>query len=173
MFRRDPLQVLVAHMGGPFWARKDERAWSFPKGLLEEHEAPLEAALREFREETGLTPPAPPYEPLGDERQASGKVVELWAVEGDLDLSGFSPGTFTMTRGGRSFEVPEVDRLAWASLEDAARLLVRGQVPFLGRLQHLVDPAATRAPAGPRAGSSHSCGRCTAEDPAGAREPCS
>ena len=139
VFRRTPqLQVLVGHMGGPFWARKDERAWSFPKGLLEGQEEPLDAALREFQEETGLTPPPGPHLALGAERQRSGKAVHLFAVEADPDLAVFSPGTFTMTRGGRSFEVPEIDRLTWAALDDAARLLVAGQVSFLARLTDLL-----------------------------------
>lgn len=121
-------------MGGRFWARKDERAWSVPKGEVEPGEDLLTAALREFGEETGLPAPPPPYADLGVERQRSGKTVHLFAVEADLDLAAFSPGTFSMTRGGRSFEVPEIDRVAYVGLEDAARLLVAGQVPFLSRL---------------------------------------
>ncbi|MFD1722765.1 NUDIX domain-containing protein [Amnibacterium endophyticum] len=126
--------MLLGHMGGPFWARKDERAWSAPKGAVEAEERPLDAALREFREETGIAPPPGPYEDLGEERQRSGKLVRLFAVEADPDLTAFTPGTFTMTRGGRSFEVPELDRLAWVPLPRAAELLVAGQVPFLARL---------------------------------------
>ena len=121
-------------MGGPFWARKDAQAWSFPKGGIEGAEDPLQAALREFEEETGLTPPPPPYRDLGVERQRSGKEVRLLAVEADLDIAGFRPGTFTMVRGGRSFEVPELDRLAWLDLPRAGTLLIAGQVPFLARL---------------------------------------
>ena len=121
-------------MGGPFWSRKDERAWSVPKGELEPGEEPLAAAVREFEEETGLAAPAPPHVDLGAGRQRSGKVVRLWAVEADLDLTAFHPGTFTMTHGSRSFEVPEIDRIAYVPLEEATRLLVVGQVPFLTRL---------------------------------------
>ncbi len=139
MFRHagggEPLEVLVGHMGGPYWARKDERAWSVPKGEVEASEALQEAAAREFGEETGLPVPPLPWLDLGSERQRSGKTVHLFAVEADVDLSAFAPGTFPMTVRGRSFEVPEIDRVAYVSLEDAGRLLVAGQVPFLARLQ--------------------------------------
>jgi predicted NUDIX family NTP pyrophosphohydrolase len=126
--------VLIGHMGGPFWARKDAAAWSFPKGELDGAEAPLEAALREFREETGIAPPPPPYRDLGTERQRSGKVVRLFLVEADIDLDRFHPGTFTMTVRGRSFEVPELDRLEWVTPEEARVRLVVGQRPFIDRL---------------------------------------
>lgn len=133
--RRAPaVEVLIGHMGGPFWARKDERAWSAPKGEVEPGEDLLAAALREFREETGIVPPLPPYADLGAERQRSGKVVHLFSSEAAVDIDAFVPGTFTMMRGGRSFDVPELDRLQWVSVAGAARLLVAGQVPFLDRL---------------------------------------
>ena len=133
-------------MGGPFWARRHERAWSVPKGELEPGEDELAAALREFREETGLDAPPPPYRDLGEERQRSGKVVRLWATEADLDLSGFSPGTFTMTLRGRSVEVPEIDRIAYVPLEEARTLLVAGPTAARGR-PALTRPA--RRPVGP------------------------
>lgn len=122
-------------MGGPFWARKDARAWSVPKGEVEAGEQLLEAALREFQEETGIAPPPGPYADLGAERQRSGKTVRLLMVEADVDLSGFRPGTFPMTLRGRTFDVPELDRLRWVPVEEARTLLVAGQVPFLDRLQ--------------------------------------
>ena len=121
-------------MGGPFWARKDAAAWSFPKGELEGGEDPLSAALREFEEETGITPPPPPYTDLGAVKQRSGKTVQLFLVEADVDLTAFRPGTFSMTLGGRTFDVPEIDRIRWAPLEEARSLLVAGQVPFLDRI---------------------------------------
>ena len=121
-------------MGGPFWARKQDRAWSVPKGEVEPGEDLLHAAVREFGEETGLHAPAPPYADLGSERQRSGKTVHLFSVEADLELTAFRPGTFTMTLRGHAVEVPEIDRIAYVQLEDAERLLVAGQVPFLARL---------------------------------------
>jgi predicted NUDIX family NTP pyrophosphohydrolase len=102
-------EVLIGHMGGPFWARKEAAAWSFPKGALEAGETPLQAALREFQEETGIAPPPPPYEDLGVVRLRSGKTVQLFLAEGDVDLAAFDPGTFSMTLHGRTFEVPELD----------------------------------------------------------------
>jgi len=128
-------------MGGPFWARKEAAAWSFPKGALEAGEPPLQAALREFQEETGIAPPPPPYEDLGVVRQKSGKTVQLFLAEGDVDLAAFDPGTFSMTLRGRTFEVPELDRLRWATLQEARGLLTAGQVPFLDRI-----PGASPSP---------------------------
>ncbi|GAA4741040.1 NUDIX domain-containing protein [Amnibacterium soli] len=127
-------EVLVGHMGGPFWARKDAGAWSFPKGALEPGETALEAALREFHEETGIAPPPAPYVDLGAVRQRSGKSVRLFLTEGDVDLEAFEPGTFSMTLRGRTFEVPELDRVRWASVREARVLLTAGQVPFLDRI---------------------------------------
>lgn len=121
-------------MGGPFWARKDEAAWSFPKGEVEGGEQPLAAALREFQEETGISPPPPPYRDLGEEQQRSGKTVRLFLVESEVDVEAFRPGTFSMTRGGRTFEVPELDRLAWMTPEEARNRLVVGQRGFLDRI---------------------------------------
>jgi predicted NUDIX family NTP pyrophosphohydrolase len=121
-------------MGGPFWAKKDAAAWSFPKGELAGSEEPLAAALREFQEETGIAPPPPPYRDLGAERQRSGKTVRLFRVEAEVDLDAFQPGTFTMTLRGRSFEVPELDRLGWFDVAQARERLVVGQRPFLDRI---------------------------------------
>jgi predicted NUDIX family NTP pyrophosphohydrolase len=126
--------VLIGHMGGPFWARKDAAAWSVPKGALEGDEAPMAAAVREFQEETGIAPPPPPYADLGTVRQRSGKTVHLFAVEAEVDVAAFRPGVFAMTLRGRTFDVPELDRLAWVAVDEARRRLVVGQVPFLDRL---------------------------------------
>jgi predicted NUDIX family NTP pyrophosphohydrolase len=125
------VEVLIGHMGGPFWAKKDAAAWSFPKGGLEPGEDALQAAVREFQEETGIAPPPPPYRDLGAARQRSGKSVRLFLVEADLDLSGFQPGTFPMTLRGRTVEVPELDRVAWVGVQEARDLLVAGQRGFL------------------------------------------
>ena len=88
------LEVLIAHMGGPFWARRDARGWSIPKGEYGDGEDPLTAARREFTEEMGSPPPDGPLIPLGERRQPSGKVITTYAVEGDFDLAGFRSNTF-------------------------------------------------------------------------------
>lgn len=134
---RGDLQVLLGHMGGPFWARRDDGGWSIPKGEYESDEPARQAAYREFVEELGL--PVPPGEliDLGEQRQPSGKIVTVWALGADLDLAGFDPGTFEMEwpRGsGRVQHFPEIDRAAWLDLETARRKLVGGQRPFLDRL---------------------------------------
>ncbi|BDM68761.1 DNA mismatch repair protein MutT [Streptomyces nigrescens] len=131
------VEVLLAHMGGPLWARRDAGAWTVPKGEYLPPEEPRAAARREFEEELGVPPPDGPYVPLGETRQAGGKVVTVWAVEGDLAPERIVPGTFTMEwpRGSgtvRSF--PEIDRVAWFSPDEAYARLVTGQRVFLERL---------------------------------------
>jgi predicted NUDIX family NTP pyrophosphohydrolase len=137
------VEVLLAHMGGPFWARKDDAAWSIPKGLYDEDEEPVVAAMREFTEELGLPVPVSPdrLASLGEIRQPSGKRLTVWAAEADLDPAAVVPGLFTMEwppRSGKQAEFPEIDRVAWWSLGDAEVKLVRGQVPFLARLVALL-----------------------------------
>ncbi|WP_256107581.1 NUDIX domain-containing protein [Streptomyces sp. ODS05-4] len=135
------VEVLIAHMGGPFWASRDEGAWSVPKGEYEDGETPEAAARREFTEELGL--PVPPGEtvPLGTVRQSGGKEVTVWALEGDLDPAAVVPGVFAMEwpRGsGVQREFPEVDRVEWCAPEEAGRKLVTAQRVFLDRLrEHL------------------------------------
>ncbi|MFE1229623.1 NUDIX domain-containing protein [Streptomyces sp. NPDC058745] len=131
------IEVLIGHMGGPFWASRDTAAWSVPKGEYGPEETPEAAARREFEEELGL--PAPPGEriALGETRQANGKTVTVWAVEADLDPARIVPGTFTMEwpRGsGVRREFPEIDRVGWFTPDRAAPLLVAGQQVFLERL---------------------------------------
>lgn len=131
------LEVLLGHMGGPFWARKEEGAWSIPKGELEHREEPLEAALREFEEELGHAPPQGPLLDLGEIRQKAGKVVVAFAVEGDFDPAQLRPGMFEMQwppRSGTVRSFPEVDRVAWFDVETAKRKIVQGQVALLERL---------------------------------------
>ncbi|MGY0056412.1 NUDIX domain-containing protein [Streptomyces sp. LZ34] len=130
-------QVLLGHMGGPFWARKDERAWSIPKGEYEPDEDPEAAARREFQEELGLPPPPGGLLPLGSVRQTGGKVVTVWALAGDLDPRRVTPGTFEMEwpRGsGRLQAFPEIDRVAWLDLRQARQKIVAKQEIFLDRL---------------------------------------
>ncbi|URM92386.1 NUDIX domain-containing protein [Streptomyces sp. MRC013] len=131
------LEVLVAHMGGPYWAARDAGAWTVPKGEYAQGETALAAARREFTEELGLPVPDGEPVPLGEARQAGGKVVTVWAVEGDLDPELVVPGTFTMEwpRGSgvvRTF--PEVDRVEWCAPREAVERLVAGQRVFVERL---------------------------------------
>jgi predicted NUDIX family NTP pyrophosphohydrolase len=138
------LEVLVGHMGGPFWARKDDAAWSVPKGEYADDEEALAAAQREFVEELGLPLPvdASQLVPLGEVRQPSGKRLTVWAAEGDLDPADVVPGTFPLEwppRSGNVVEFPELDRVAWLSLDDARQRLVKGQRDFLDRLRRVVE----------------------------------
>jgi predicted NUDIX family NTP pyrophosphohydrolase len=138
--RTSGLEVLVGHMGGPFWARKDAGAWSIPKGEYEPDEDPLAAARREFAEELGSPPPEGHYLPLGEVRQ-SGKTVVAWAVEGDLDVTTVVSNTFEIEwplRSGRREQFAEIDRAAWFDLDTAATQLVKSQLPFLERLSALL-----------------------------------
>ncbi|MGI8879086.1 MAG: NUDIX domain-containing protein [Jatrophihabitans sp.] len=139
LFRRSggELEVLLGHMGGPFWRRKDGGAWSAPKGLLEPGEDHQAAARREFTEEVGVPVPDGELIALGTEQQRGGKVVTLWAIEADLDVSTVRPGTFDMEwppKSGRTQSFPEVDRAEWIGVETARAKLVGGQRVFLDRL---------------------------------------
>jgi predicted NUDIX family NTP pyrophosphohydrolase len=124
-------------MGGPFWTRKDEGAWSIPKGELEGGEEPLAGARREFCEELGHPAPDGPVLSLGEIRQRAGKRVIVFAIEGDFDPAELDPGTFEMEwppRSGRTQSFPELDRAAWLDLETAKAKVVTGQVELLDRL---------------------------------------
>lgn len=143
LYRRaaDGLEVLVAHMGGPFWARKDEGAWSIPKGEHEEGEEPLAVALREFEEELGAPPPGGPTIALGEFRQSGGKRVTVFAREGDLDASAVRSNEFEMEwpRGsGRMRRFPEIDRAEWMAPDLARAKPVKGQVPVLDALARAI-----------------------------------
>ncbi len=136
----DHVEVLIGHPGGPFWARKDDGAWSIPKGEYEPDEDPWEAARREFAEELGGPPPDGPRRDLGAVKQPSGKVLTVFAVDADLDLSGFRSNTFTLEwpkGSGRLREFPELDRVAWLPLPVAHTKLLRGHRVFLDRLMAL------------------------------------
>lgn len=140
--RKNGLEVLLGHPGGPFWARRDTGAWSVPKGEYELDERPEAAARREFQEELGLAPPTGELTELGTVRQSGGKVVTVWALEGEIDPEQVMPGTFEMEwpRGsGRLREFPEIDRVAWFGLGPAREKIVGGQRPFLDRLAELLD----------------------------------
>jgi predicted NUDIX family NTP pyrophosphohydrolase len=134
------LEVLLGHMGGPFWARRDAGAWSIPKGELEPGEPPLAGALREFAEELGQAPPEGPVLELGEIRQKAGKRVIAFALEGDFDPAQIVPGTFELEwppRSGRIQTFPELDRVAWFDVRTAAAKIVRGQLALLERLAAL------------------------------------
>jgi predicted NUDIX family NTP pyrophosphohydrolase len=134
------LEVLLVHPGGPFWAKKDEGAWSIPKGEFEDNEDPLSAAKREFAEETGLSPDGEAI-PLQPVRQPSGKLIYAWVMGCDVDLAQFRSNTFSMEwppKSGRYQEFPEVDRAAWLTIEAARHKIVKGQAPFLDQLQNML-----------------------------------
>ncbi len=138
IFRRttSSLEVLLVHPGGPYWAKKDEGVWSIPKGEFEESEDPMAAAKREFNEEMGIAISGElvALEPL---RQAGGKTVYAWAVEGDFDLSNIKSNTFSLEwppKSGKQREFPEIDRAEWFTMEVARRKILKGQAGFIHQL---------------------------------------
>ena len=131
------LEVWIAHMGGPFWARKDERAWSIPKGEYAEDEDPLAAALREFAEEMGTPAPAADYRLLGEFRQPSGKVITVFAAEAAFNPEAIRSNTFPLEwpkGSGRIQDFPEIDDAGWFPEQEARLKLVKGQLPVLDAL---------------------------------------
>ena len=139
LFRRTSgsLEIFLAHPGGPFWARRDDGAWTIPKGIVNEGEALLDGAQREFFEETSI-PPKPPFIELGSIRQKAGKTVHAWAWEGDADASAIVSNTMKTEwpRGsGRWVTFPEVDRCAWYSAADARVKINPAQAQFIDRLE--------------------------------------
>lgn len=142
-----PVQVLLVHPGGPLWTRKDDAAWSLPKGEYGRDDDPLETARREFCEEIGSQCPDGEFLPLGHTTLKSGKRVTAWAIEADLDVSSIHSNLFTMEwppRSGRMATFPEVDRAQWFAPEEARRKIHPGQAAFLDRLDDLLAPAPTQ-----------------------------
>ena len=136
--RRGSLEVLLVHMGGPFWAHRDAGAWSIPKGEHDSTEEPLAAARREFGEETGLEAPPEEALDLGEARQSSGKRVRAFAIESDLTVGEISSNTFELEwprRSGQLRSFPEVDRAQWFELDAARERIVKGQLPLLDALR--------------------------------------
>ena len=149
LFRRNggEPEFLLVHPGGPYWARRDEGAWTIPKGEVEAGEETRACALRELREELGPAPELAPEEliELGDVRQKSGKTVSAWAAEGEFDPADLDSITFAMEwppRSGREREFPEVDRAGWFGAERAREKILPAQAPFIDRLlEHLRQSA--------------------------------
>jgi predicted NUDIX family NTP pyrophosphohydrolase len=143
MYRRRQgiVEVLLAHLGGPFWAKKDLGAWSIPKGGIHPDEDPLDAAKREFEEETGLSVSGE-FIPLTPIKQSGGKIVHIWAIEGDCDASAIKSNTFMIEwppRSGRRQAFPEIDRAEWFSLDDAREKVTKGQRGFIEELRQILD----------------------------------
>ena len=139
--RNSAIEVFLVHPGGPFWAKKDEGAWSIPKGEFADDEQPLNAAKREFQEETGFSKEGN-FIALAALKQRSGKLVHAWALEGDCDAGAIKSNLFSMEwppRSGKRQEYPEVDRASWFTLERAKRKIVPGQIAFLEELQQILD----------------------------------
>ena len=136
------LEVMLAHTGGPLWAKKDEGAWSIPKGEYEPAEDALAAARREWAEEIGSPAPDGDVLALGEVRQRNGKIVTAWALEGDLDVTTVRSNTFEMEwppRSGNVQSFPEIDRAAWFGLDEARTRMISGQAVLLDRLVVLLD----------------------------------
>jgi predicted NUDIX family NTP pyrophosphohydrolase len=153
--RRNHLEVLLVHPGGPFYRRKDAGAWSVPKGEYDEGVDPVSIAMREFTEETGMAPPVgvDALVDLGSVKQKSGKVVSVWAAEADLDVSEIQSNTFTLEwppKSGKTEAFPEVDRAEWFDLNAAKEKLLLAQTEFIDRLASALGetvPAAEPATA--------------------------
>ena len=149
LYRRNEhgLEVFLVHPGGPYWSRKDLGAWSIPKGEYTDAEDPLVAARREFLEETGFTVDGT-FVALGSIRQTGGKVVSVWALEGDCDPAKLTSNFFQLQwppRSGKTIEIPEVDRGEWFSLHEAQQRILASQGPMLIRLVEAVDSAPRAA----------------------------
>ena len=147
-FNDGSVEVLIGHPGGPFWAKKDDGAWSIPKGEYVEGEDPWVAAQREFEEELGKPPPDGPRIDFPPLKQPSGKIITAFAVRGDLDLKGTASNTFTLEwpkGSGNVREYPEIDRVDWFSVVEARSKLLKGQRPLLDRLMDAVGDAGSAA----------------------------
>jgi len=136
------LQVFLIHPGGPFFAKKDEGAWSIPKGEIDVGEEPLAAAIREFEEETGCRPDEGGFLPLSPVKQKNGKIVLSWAVEGECDAGAIRSNTFTLEwppRSGRMQEYPEADRAGWFTVDEAKRKINPAQAAVIDELRSKVS----------------------------------
>jgi predicted NUDIX family NTP pyrophosphohydrolase len=137
------LEVFLVHPGGPFWVRKDDGAWSIPKGEFDEGEDPLDAARREFQEETGMAAKGE-FHPLKPLRQSGGKMVYAWAVQFDLDAAAVKSNTFSVEwppRSGKRQEFPEIDRAGWFRIDEAKRKILKSQLDLLEQVEFLASRA--------------------------------
>jgi predicted NUDIX family NTP pyrophosphohydrolase len=149
LFRRDPdsVRLLLAHPGGPFWRGRDDGAWMIPKGLIEPGEAPLAAARHEYEEELGARPEGEPAL-LCTVRQAGGKWVTAFALEGDFDCATLSSNEFTLEyppKSGRMATFPEVDEARWFTLAEARAKILKSQAPILDALEAALEPKSSPA----------------------------
>lgn len=154
-FAEGRTEVLLVHPGGPYWAKKDEHAWSIPKGEAETDEDMVEAAKREFKEEIGQDPPAGELQELGSVKVSGGKTNHVWALEGSLDVSSIKSNMTTVEwppSSGQTLQIPEVDKAEWVTLDRAQWKLHKGQAPFIDRLASMLgitvdsDTAGSSAP---------------------------
>lgn len=140
-FRNERLEVMLVHPGGPFWAKKDEGVWSIPKGLPEEHEIPLDTAKREFKEETGHEVEGE-FIDLGELNQSSKKIVHIWALKKDMDVTNVRSNTFTTEwpkNSGKIQQFPEVDKAGWFDIEMAKKKIRKEQIGFIDRLIRVIN----------------------------------
>lgn len=139
--RNEKLEVMLVHPGGPFWAKKDYGAWSIPKGLYDENEDPLNAAKREFKEETGFEVEGEFIE-LGKFQQPSKKIIRTWALEKDLDVTKIVSNTFLCEwpkNSGKVQEYPEIDKADWFNIEEAKKKILKGQIGIIDRLLEILN----------------------------------
>ena len=144
--RRDQLEVFLVHPGGPFWAKKDAAAWSLPKGEISQGENPLQAAKREFTEETGFQIDGE-FHPLHPVKQSGGKVVYAWAIEADCDPAQLRSNLFSMEwppKSGKTQEFPEIDRAGWFAIPEARRRMLASQTGILDQLVVFLDSETKR-----------------------------
>jgi predicted NUDIX family NTP pyrophosphohydrolase len=140
-FRNERLEVMLVHPGGPIWAKKDYGVWSIPKGLPEGHEKPLDTAKREFKEETGFEAEGE-FIDLGELNQSSQKIVHVWALEKNLDITNVVSNTFTLEwpkNSGKVQKFPEVDKAGWFDIEIAKKKILKGQIGFIDRLMGIIN----------------------------------
>jgi predicted NUDIX family NTP pyrophosphohydrolase len=140
-FRNERLEVMLVHPGGPIWGKKDHGVWSIPKGLPEGHESPLDTAKREFREETDFEVDGE-FIDLGELNQSSNRIVHVWALEKDLDVTNVVSNTFMLEwpkNSGKIQEFPEVDKAGWFDIELAKKKIRKGQIGFIDRLMDIIN----------------------------------